>query len=191
MAGRLGNFHGMWFDQEHAAIPHADLELMMIACRAAGKDGFARVPPNDYATIMRPYEAGCSGVMVAQVRTLAEVEQAVEWAKYPPAGKRGFYGGNAETGFGQITMATQVAAANRSQCRPYTRRSRAPRARSSFRACAAAGPKSAIQRPGDRREGPPGAGPRRPPGGPVLRGRCALSTSSTRPSRPSATASSP
>ncbi len=113
MLGLLGNMHGIWIDQEHAAIPHADLELMMIACRAAGKDAFARVPLTDYATVMRPMEAGCSGVMVAQVRTLAEVEQAVEWAKYPPAGKRGYFGANIETGCGTIDMATHVANANR------------------------------------------------------------------------------
>jgi 2-keto-3-deoxy-L-rhamnonate aldolase RhmA len=113
MAGLLGNFHGMWFDQEHAAIPHQDLELMLIACRAAGKDAFSRVPPTDYATIMRPMEAGASGVMVAQVRTLAEVQQAVEWAKYPPVGKRGFFGGNSESRFGTVEMAKHVANANR------------------------------------------------------------------------------
>ena len=44
-----------------------------MACRAVGLDAFARVPPTDYATIMRPMEAGCSGVMIAQVRTLEEV----------------------------------------------------------------------------------------------------------------------
>ena len=109
LVGTLGNFHGVWFDQEHSAIPHADLELMLIACRAAGKDAFARVPPTDYATVMRPMEAGCSGVMIAQVRTLDEVKQAVEWAKYPPVGKRGFFGGNVETRFGKIDMATHVA----------------------------------------------------------------------------------
>ena len=50
----LGNIHGVWIDQEHSAIPHAQLELMMMACRAAGDDVFARVPPTDYATVMRP-----------------------------------------------------------------------------------------------------------------------------------------
>ncbi|MCI0331645.1 MAG: aldolase/citrate lyase family protein [Planctomycetes bacterium] len=113
LAATLGNMHGVWIDQEHAAIPHAQLELMAMACRAAGKDVFARVAPTDYATVMRPYEAGCSGVMIAQVRTLAEVEQAVEWAKYPPVGKRGFFGANVECRFGEIDMATQVASANR------------------------------------------------------------------------------
>jgi 2-dehydro-3-deoxyglucarate aldolase/4-hydroxy-2-oxoheptanedioate aldolase len=113
MLGLLGNFHGYWFDQEHSAIPHAELEMMLIACRASRKDAFARVPPTDYATVMRPLEAGCSGVMIAQVRTLAEVEQAVAWAKYPPIGIRGTFTGNAETAFGKIGLAEHVAAANR------------------------------------------------------------------------------
>ena len=38
MAGLLGNFHGVWFDQEHSAIPQSQLELMLIACRASGLD---------------------------------------------------------------------------------------------------------------------------------------------------------
>jgi 2-dehydro-3-deoxyglucarate aldolase/4-hydroxy-2-oxoheptanedioate aldolase len=113
MVGRLGSMHGMWFDQEHATIPHVELETMLIACRAAGKEAFSRVPPTDYATIMRPMEAGCVGVMVAQVRTLAEVEQAVQWAKYPPVGVRGTFGGNVEAGFGTVGLAKYVASANR------------------------------------------------------------------------------
>lgn len=112
LIGTLGQFHGLWFDQEHAAIPHQQLELMLIACRASGIDAFARVPPTDYATIMRPMEAGCSGVMIAQVRTLEEVRKSIQWAKYPPEGIRGFYGGNAETGFGHTSMADHVKAAN-------------------------------------------------------------------------------
>lgn len=113
LLGTLGDFHGYWFDQEHSAIPHKDLELMLIACRATGKDAFARVPPTDYATIMRPMEAGCSGVMIAQVRTLDEVKQAVAWAKYPPLGIRGTFTGNAESKYGRVGLAQHVAAANR------------------------------------------------------------------------------
>jgi 2-dehydro-3-deoxyglucarate aldolase/4-hydroxy-2-oxoheptanedioate aldolase len=113
MFGLVGNFHGVWIDQEHSAIAHAEMENLLIACRASKLDAFARVAPTDYPTVMRPMEAGCSGVMIAQVRTLAEVEQAVRWAKYPPAGLRGFFGGNIETGFGSTPMATHVAQANR------------------------------------------------------------------------------
>jgi 2-dehydro-3-deoxyglucarate aldolase/4-hydroxy-2-oxoheptanedioate aldolase len=113
MAGLVGNFHGIWVDQEHSAISHAELESILIACRASGLDAFARVAPTDYCTVMRPMEAGCSGVMIAQIRTLDEVKRAVEWAKYPPVGIRGFFGGNIETKFGDIPMATHIANANR------------------------------------------------------------------------------
>jgi 2-keto-3-deoxy-L-rhamnonate aldolase RhmA len=96
VAGILGNLHGLWIDQEHSAIPHAQLELMLMACRAVGLDAFARVPPTDYATIMRPMEAGCSGVMIAQLRTLDEVRETVSWTKYPPFGVRGMFAGTIE-----------------------------------------------------------------------------------------------
>jgi 4-hydroxy-2-oxoheptanedioate aldolase len=71
------------------------------------------VPPTDYATVMRPMETGCSGVMIAQVRSVEEVERAVSWAKYPPVGVRGMFTANVETEFGGLDMATQVSRANR------------------------------------------------------------------------------
>jgi 4-hydroxy-2-oxoheptanedioate aldolase len=113
IAGIVGNFHGLWIDQEHSAVPHSQLELMLMASRAVGLDAFARVPPTDYATVMRPMEAGCSGVMIAQVRTLAEVEQAVQWAKYPPQGIRGLFSSTVESRYGKVDMGTHITNANR------------------------------------------------------------------------------
>ncbi len=112
VAGQIANVHGLWIDQEHSAVSHAQMELMLMACRAAGLDAFARVPPTDYATIMRPMETGCSGVMVAQIRTLEEVHQVVEWAKYPPDGTRGLFMANAECGYGTVPAAEHVVRAN-------------------------------------------------------------------------------
>jgi len=111
--GSLGIVDGIWIDQEHNDIHHRDLELMLMACRSAGLDAFSRVPPNDYGTIMRPYEAGCSGVMVAQVRTLDQVETAVQWAKFPPLGTRGMFGANAESNYGSLSPPEYVEMANR------------------------------------------------------------------------------
>jgi 4-hydroxy-2-oxoheptanedioate aldolase len=112
VAGILGNFHGIWIDQEHTAVPHHQLELMLMACRSVGLDAFARVPPTDYSTIMRPMEAGCSGVMVAQLRTLDEVKEVVSWAKYPPRGVRGMFGGTFEAGYGNVAMRAHTEKAN-------------------------------------------------------------------------------
>ena len=35
MFGLVGNFHGVWIDQEHSAIAHAEMENLLIACRAS------------------------------------------------------------------------------------------------------------------------------------------------------------
>ncbi len=113
MAGLVGDWHGVWIDQEHSAIPHQQLELLLLACRAARLDAFVRVPPTDYATIMRPMEAGASGVMVAMIRDAAQVRQIVQWAKYPPLGTRGLFQANYEAGFGTIEPARHVETANR------------------------------------------------------------------------------
>jgi 2-dehydro-3-deoxyglucarate aldolase/4-hydroxy-2-oxoheptanedioate aldolase len=88
------------------------MELLLMACRASGLDAFARVPPTDYATIMRPMETGCSGVMVAQIRSLDEVQQVLQWSKYPPGGTRGLFMGNAEAGYGTIPAPEHVSNAN-------------------------------------------------------------------------------
>lgn len=108
IAGLYPQLAGIWIDQEHSAISHERLELLLIACRAAGLDAFARVAPTDYATVMRPYETGCSGVMAAQIRTLDEVRQVVQWAHYPPLGQRGLFLGNAEANYGRRGAAEQV-----------------------------------------------------------------------------------
>ncbi|MCA9168196.1 MAG: host specificity protein [Planctomycetales bacterium] len=111
MIGLLGDVHGIWIDQEHAFVSHAEMELMLMACRASGIDAFARVPPTDYATVMRPMETGCSGVMVAQIRTVDEVKRAVDWIRYPPRGVRGLFLSNAECGYGSLSAGQQFAAA--------------------------------------------------------------------------------
>lgn len=112
VAGLIGNLHGLWIDQEHSAVPHAQLELLLMACRASGLDAFARVAPTDYATIMRPMEAGCSGVMAAQIRTLEEVAQVIQWSKYPPLGTRGLFMANAEAKYATVSPAEHVARSN-------------------------------------------------------------------------------
>ena len=111
--GLFGNYHAVWIDQEHCAIPQQQIELMMMACRATGIEGFVRVPPLDYCTIMRPMEAGACGVMVAQIRDVAQVREIVEWAKYPPDGVRGIFRANAEAWRGPSDVVELMTTANR------------------------------------------------------------------------------
>jgi 2-keto-3-deoxy-L-rhamnonate aldolase RhmA len=113
VVGVAGGFHGVWIDQEHSAVPHQQLELMMMACRSAGLDAFARVPPTDYGAIMRPMETGASGIMVAQIRTVEQVRQMVAWAKYPPLGIRGLFQNNHEARYGTLSAKEHIERANR------------------------------------------------------------------------------
>lgn len=113
IAGVVGGFHGLWLDQEHSAIPHQQIELLTLACRASNLSCFVRVPPTDYCTIMRPMEAGAEGVMIAQIRTVDQVKQAVEWAKYPPKGTRGLFLANYEAQYGTVDQLKHIESANR------------------------------------------------------------------------------
>ena len=113
VAGKFGELDGVWIDQEHSGLANQELELLLMACRAAGLDAFARVAPTDYATVMRPMEGGASGVMMAQVRSMPEVEQLVRWMKYHPEGERGLFLGSYEAEFGAKPAPQRVADSNR------------------------------------------------------------------------------
>jgi 2-dehydro-3-deoxyglucarate aldolase/4-hydroxy-2-oxoheptanedioate aldolase len=108
-----GGYDAMWLDQEHSGLTIRDIELATLACRAYGLDSFVRLAPTDYATVMRPMEAGAGGVMAAQVRTAAEAEQIVTWAKFWPRGRRGITGAGIDGKFTTIPLPEYTAAANR------------------------------------------------------------------------------
>ena len=107
------SFHGLWIDQEHSAIPHREVELIMMACRSSQLDGFVRVPPTDYGTIMRPMEAGATGIMVAQIRQIEQVKQVLAWAKYPPQGIRGLFMNNFEARYATTPVVDHLEESNR------------------------------------------------------------------------------
>ena len=86
MLGLRGGWQAVWLDQEHAGLTQDQLEQGLRAARAAGLETFVRLAPTDYATVMRPLEAGAGGVMAAQVRGAAQAEEVVRWAKFAPRG---------------------------------------------------------------------------------------------------------
>jgi 2-dehydro-3-deoxyglucarate aldolase/4-hydroxy-2-oxoheptanedioate aldolase len=112
IVGEHGGFDALWLDAEHAGITMKEIELATMAARVYGMDHFVRLPATDYAAIMRPLEAGAGGVMVSMVRSPAEAEQAVRWAKFWPRGERGMNGGNRDGRFGLTPMAEYAAKAN-------------------------------------------------------------------------------
>lgn len=113
MVAMVGGYHGIWIDEEHAALTQRDFELLALACRSVGLDSYVRVAPVHYAAIMRPMEAGVGGIMAAQVRSLDEVQQIVNWAKFPPLGQRGLNPSNFEGGYATRGLSEIVESGNR------------------------------------------------------------------------------
>ena len=112
IVGENGGFDGLWIDQEHGGLGMRDFELITMAARAYGLDHFVRLPATDYATIMRPLEAGANGIMVSMVKSPEEADQAVRWAKFWPRGERGMNGGNRDGRYGLTPMTEYVQQAN-------------------------------------------------------------------------------
>lgn len=107
-----GGFDGVWLDQEHAGLTIAQIEDACRAARGVGLDSFVRMAATDYATVMRPLEAGAGGIMAAQVRSADEVEQIVRWAKFHPRGCRGYNATGIDGGYGRASMADYMRQAN-------------------------------------------------------------------------------
>jgi 2-keto-3-deoxy-L-rhamnonate aldolase RhmA len=112
LVGYLGGFDAVWLDQEHVGLTMPQIEEGTRAARAVGLDSFVRLPATDYATVMRPLEAGAGGVMASMVRSAREVEDLLRWAKFHPRGQRGVNGSGADGRFGTMSLLEYFRRAN-------------------------------------------------------------------------------
>lgn len=96
-------------DGEHGPVATSDLVHMVIATRAAQVPVLYRVAANEPVRIMHALDAGASGVVIPQVRTVADVEKAVAWCRYPPVGLRGI-APRRPSGYGRNTAAYMAGA---------------------------------------------------------------------------------
>ena len=113
MIGIHGGFHAIWFDLEHMDYSTEKLEIGTLAARSQGMDSFVRLAPTDYASVTRVLEAGAGGVMAAQIRSAAEAEEFVKWAKFAPRGWRGLNTVGWDAQFARIPPAQFAEKANR------------------------------------------------------------------------------
>jgi 4-hydroxy-2-oxoheptanedioate aldolase len=110
--GQHGGYDAVWLDQEHAGISINQIEQACLAARAVGIDSFVRLAPTDYATVMRPLEAGSGGIMAAQVRSAAQAEDVMQWAKFFPRGLRGVNGSGVDGRYATMPMPDYLKRAN-------------------------------------------------------------------------------
>jgi 2-dehydro-3-deoxyglucarate aldolase/4-hydroxy-2-oxoheptanedioate aldolase len=112
LIGMHGGYEAVWLDQEHGSLTLDQVELATGAARACGLETFVRLAPTDYATVMRPLEAGAGGIMAAQVRNARQVEEIVQWAKFFPRGMRGINNTGVDGRYGLMPLPEYLQQAN-------------------------------------------------------------------------------
>ena len=105
--GLLG-FDFVVFDQEHAPLGHAALDMMILAARASNIAGIVRVGDPSDANILSMLDCGASGVLVPHVDT-AEKAKAIAAACRYRGGRRGFANTTRAGEFGGLSFSEHMA----------------------------------------------------------------------------------
>jgi 4-hydroxy-2-oxoheptanedioate aldolase len=79
----------MIIDMEHSSFGWPEMSAMVSVARASGLSPVVRIPEIRRETVLKPLDAGASGLLVPMVNTARQAEDAVRFARYPPAGARG------------------------------------------------------------------------------------------------------
>lgn len=108
----MGGFDAIWLDQEHVGLTIPQIEEATRAARAVGMPTFVRLTAADYATTMRPLEAGAGGVMAAMIRSVQQARDVVSWARFHPLGMRGVNGSGVDNRYGLGSFADYFRRAN-------------------------------------------------------------------------------
>ena len=78
------------YDLEHSGYGVDTLRELLPATNAAGVVPLVRVPDAVYDSVARALDLGALGVMIPGCESAEEARMLVEWARFPPQGKRGF-----------------------------------------------------------------------------------------------------
>ena len=92
VAEELGTagFDWLLVDGEHSPADTQTIVYMLQAISIGKSIPMARVPWNDPVWIKRVLDGGAYGVVIPNVNSRAEAEQAVDACRYPPVGQRGY-----------------------------------------------------------------------------------------------------
>ena len=98
----------IWLEQEHSLMSPEAVVAHVLAARAAGVPLLLRIAAGSTALIKPALDSGVPGLIIPQIRTVAEVEAVVADVRYAPVGHRGIApirGGN----YGRVPVPDVVA----------------------------------------------------------------------------------
>ena len=76
-------------DNEHGSYNAETISNMIAAARGADISVIVRIPEITRENILKPLDAGATGLLVPMVNTAAEANEVIRHAKYPTMGNRG------------------------------------------------------------------------------------------------------
>jgi 2-keto-3-deoxy-L-rhamnonate aldolase RhmA len=79
-------------DMEHGHLDYGNAVAHVRTLRGSTTAALVRVPQIDISSIKRALDIGADGVLLPLVRTAADVEQGMQFGRYPPRGVRGLGG---------------------------------------------------------------------------------------------------
>lgn len=79
-------------DMEHGSLGYKDVVAHARAARGSGVAVLTRLPTTSVDTVKRGLDLGLDGVILPLMRSAADVEEGLRFARYPPAGIRGVGG---------------------------------------------------------------------------------------------------
>ena len=92
-------------DLEHGFGTETDLLASLHALEATGTAALVRPQSAERLRIGRALDLGAEGLMIPRLETEAEVEEALTWLRFPPAGVRGVAAGSRGAGLGSVAHA--------------------------------------------------------------------------------------
>ena len=82
-------FEWLVVDMEHTSIDLATAHSLIATIQANGLKALVRVSKNEEVIIKKVLDIGADGIIVPMVKSKEDAIKAIDFAKYPPIGKRG------------------------------------------------------------------------------------------------------
>ena len=82
-------FEWLVVDMEHTSIDLTMAHNLIATIQANGMKALVRVSQNEEVIIKRILDMGADGIVVPMVKSREDALEAIDYAKYPPVGKRG------------------------------------------------------------------------------------------------------
>ncbi len=93
-------YDAIYVDLEHTSTSLETAAMLCAGAAGAGIGGLVRVPSQDPTVIARVLDGGAAGIIVPHVDSVAEAQEVVAAARFPPVGRRSISGPTVISGFG-------------------------------------------------------------------------------------------